>query len=75
MKAKSKATTLKPPPKATTTIKDCQFYGVKWDSTAVEVVQTVADGLLTNAKALDKLIDVFKAQHVQIECMIKVQED
>jgi hypothetical protein len=66
MKAKSKATT---------TIKDCQFYGVKWDSTAVEVVQTVADGLLANAKALDKLIDVFKAQHVQIECLIKVQGD
>jgi hypothetical protein len=64
MKAKSQATT---------TVQNCQFYGVKWDAAATEAVQTVADGLLANAKALDKLIDVFKAQHVEIECMLKVQ--
>jgi hypothetical protein len=63
---------MKTKPPAQTTLKDCQFYGVKWDAAATEAVQTVAEGLLANAKALDKLADVFKAQNIQIECMVKI---
>jgi hypothetical protein len=63
---------MKAKPQAPTTVQNCQFYGVKWDAAATEAVQTVADGLLANAKAFDKLIDVFKSQNVQIDCMLKI---
>ena len=62
----------KTPEQPTTTLKDCNFYGVKWDAAATEAVQTVADGLLANARAMDKLIDVFKAQNVQINNLLTI---
>jgi len=50
----------------------CNLYGVHWDAAATKAVQTIADGLLANAKAMDKLIDVFKAQNVQINGMLHI---
>ena len=55
----------------TTNLEHCN-YGVHWDAAATEAVQTVAEGLLANAKAMDKLIDVFKAQNVQINNMLHI---
>ena len=54
------------------TLEHCDFYGVHWDAAATQAVQTVADGLLANAKAMDKLIDVFKAQNVQINNLLTI---
>ena len=62
----------KTPEQPTTTLTGCTFYGVKWDAAATEAVQTVADGLLANARAMDKLIDVFKAQNVEIKGMLHI---
>ena len=67
----------KPAPQvpATTQIQDCQFYGVKWDATAVQAIQTIAEGLVENAKGLGALAAVLKSQNVQIDCLIKVGGD
>ena len=56
----------------TTVFSGNQIYGVKWDAQAVEALQTAAEGLLVNARAFEKMMDVFKAQHIEIECLVKV---
>lgn len=56
-----------------TRIENSQFYGVRWDAQAIAAVQTVADGLVANAQALGKLAEVFKAQNINIECLVKVE--
>lgn len=56
-----------------TRISDSTFTGVHWDSTAVSAIQTVADGLLENAKALGELATVFRSQNIQIECFLKIE--
>ena len=66
----AKKSTVKPAP--VTAITGCNFYGVKWDAAATQAVQTIADGLLANAKAMDKLIDVFKAQNVEINNLLTI---
>ena len=48
-----------------TTVHDCQFYGIKWDKEATEAVALVA-------KALLNLTELFNAQQINIECMLKV---
>lgn len=50
----------------------CTFTGVHWDATAVNTIQTVAEGLVENAKALHSLVQLFKSQNIQIETMIKI---
>jgi hypothetical protein len=54
------------------TVTGCTFNGVHWDAQAIGTIQTVADGLLTNTKALHALIDVFKSQNIQIKSMLSM---
>ena len=49
----------------TTKIKNCTFYGVKWDESAIKTVQTVAD-------ALFNLTELFKNQGIEIECLLNI---
>jgi len=60
-------------------IEGCNFVGVKWDEAAIDAVDTVALGLVENAKAirenalaLNKLACVLLASNVHIETMIRV---
>lgn len=53
-------------------IRDCNFYGVKWEASAVKAVQTIADSLLEQARACTNLIEVFRASNVQIDAMVKI---
>ena len=70
MKKTKKKTTKKPT--VGTAIKDVTCIGVQWDATAVGAVQTIADGLVENARALGKLAEVLKSSHVKIDSMIRV---
>ena len=54
------------------TVSNCQFYGVKWDATSVAVVQTIADGLVENAKGLNKLAEVLKSQNVVVNGLLTI---
>ncbi len=54
------------------TISNNTFTGVQWDEKATAAVQIVAEGLLVNAQALRNLTEVFHAQNITIECMLKV---
>lgn len=47
-------------------ITGCSFTGVHWDAKATETVQTVA-------KALLNLTELFRAQHIQIDSMVKFE--
>lgn len=55
-----------------TTVQNCVFQGVVWDAKAVATIQTVADGFLETSKGLSKLVDVFKAQNITIDAMLKI---
>ena len=57
------------------TIKDCVFNGVTYDSKACEAIQVVAEGLLANAHGLATLAQVFIAQKVQIDSLLKIGND
>ena len=48
-----------------TIIKDCVFTGVKENPNSIEVVTLVA-------KALLNFTELFRAQNIQIECLLKV---
>ena len=47
-------------------IKNCEFYGVKWDDKAIEAVNNIAKSILN-------LTELFKAQNITIETMLKVE--
>lgn len=65
---KTKTIKKEPIRKPTTTIKDCTFNGVVWDSQATEAVNTVA-------KALLNLSELFKSQNIKIESLISIKND
>ena len=54
-------------PKPQTTIKDCTFYGVRWDAQALDSIQLVAQALLN-------LTTLFRSQEIHIDAMIKVDQ-
>jgi hypothetical protein len=54
------------------TISNCQFTGVHYDAKAVEAINTIATGLVENAKALGKLAEVLKASNITIESLVKI---
>jgi len=56
-----------------TEISHCNFTGVQFDAAAVNAVQTIATGLIENAKGLGKLAEVLKASNVNIETMMKIE--
>jgi hypothetical protein len=58
----------------TTTVKNSTFQGVVYDAKAVDAIETIADGLLENAKALGKLAEVLKSSNVEIECLLKLEQ-
>lgn len=53
-------------------VSNSNFIGVQYDAKAVNAIETIADGLLENAKALGKLAEVLKASNVTVESMIKI---
>lgn len=53
-------------------ITGCNFVGVQFDARAVDAVQTIAEGLVTNAEALKQLAYVLKASHVHIESLLRI---
>ena len=59
-----KVTTEKEPK---TVIQNCNFTGVKWDSQAIEAVNTVA-------KALLNLTKLFESQNIHIETLLTVAD-
>jgi len=68
---------VKPEPPVTS-ISNCEFYGVKWDADAMGTVALLAqalvanaDAIRTNADAVTRLADMFKAGNVNIEAMVR----
>lgn len=55
------------------TISDCKFVGVMFDAKAVGAIDTIASGLVENAKALGVLARVLNASNVNIETMLEVK--
>lgn len=54
------------------TVENCSFTGVQFDAKAVDAIQTIAEGLLENAKSLGKLSEVLRAGNVHIDAMVKI---
>lgn len=53
-------------------ISHCNFVGVQFDAKAVDAINTIATGLVENAKALGKLAEVLKASNVEISAMVRI---
>ncbi len=47
------------------TVQHCQFYGVKWDEPALEVLASVA-------RSLENLTVLFKSQNVEIKTLLNI---
>ena len=58
----------------TTTVENSTFQGVVYDAKAVNAIDTIATGLVENAKALGKLAEVLKASNVEVECLLKLEQ-
>ena len=54
------------------TITGCNFVGVQYDAKAVNAIETIAAGLVENAKALGSLAQIFKASNVEIAAMLRI---
>ena len=54
------------------TITGCNFVGVQYDAKAVNAIETIANGLVENAKALGALAQVLKASNVEIGAMLRI---
>lgn len=55
-----------------THIDGCSFVGVQYDAKAVNAIETIALGLVENAKALGALAQVLKASNVEVQAMLKI---
>ena len=53
-------------------VSNCEFNAVKWDENAVSAVETIATGLVENAKALGVLAEVLKASNVHIDTLVHI---
>ena len=53
-------------------ISGCNFVGVQYDAKAVGAIETIAVGLVENAKALGALAQVLKASNVEIAAMLRI---
>jgi hypothetical protein len=54
--------------KPQTVISNNTFVGVQWDGKSIEAIQTVAEALLNLTK-------VFRSQHIEIDAMLKINND
>ena len=54
------------------TVSHCNFIGVQYDAKAVDVIATIAQGLVENAQALGHLAQVLKASNVTIDALVRV---
>ena len=57
---------------ATKIISGCEFVGAKYDAKAVGAIETIAEGLVENAKALGSLASVLRHSNVTVESMLKI---
>lgn len=53
-------------------IRDCSFVGVQYDAKAVNAIETIAQGLVENAKALGALAQILRASNVEIQAMVRM---
>lgn len=53
-------------------IEHCNFIGVQYDARAVNAIETIATGLLENARALGALAQVLKASNVEIQALLRM---
>lgn len=53
-------------------LENCQLTGVHYDAKAVNAIDTIAQGLVENAKALGTLAKVLNASHVKIDTLIRI---
>ena len=53
-------------------ISNCSFTGVHFDPKIVNTIETIAQGLVENAKALGALASVLKASNVHIDSLMQV---
>lgn len=53
-------------------ISDCSFVGVQYDAKAVDAIETIAQGLVENAKALGALAQILRASNVEIQAMLRM---
>lgn len=49
--------------------------GVQWDAQATYAVSTVAEALLENARALNRLVTVFTTSNVKINSLVHLGSD
>jgi len=61
--------------KPSVTISNNTFTGVHWDKQAVEAVKMVAEALIINSKAIVNMTNLFHAQNITIESMLKVNSE
>ena len=57
------------------TVSNCKFVGVEFNEDATDCIQTIAVALRENAKALGQLAETLNSNHINIECMIRVEPD
>ena len=55
------------------TIQNNEFVGVKFTEPASQAIQTLAEALLENARAIGRLADVFKANNITVESLLKLE--
>ncbi len=55
-------------------VQNCTLVGVQYDAKAVSAVQTIAEGLVENAKALGSLAEVLKASNVEIDTLLRLAD-
>ena len=65
----TKTTQTQPTPVA---VSNCTFIGVQFDAKAIDAIETIADGLVENAKALGALAQVLKASNVEVQAMLRI---
>jgi len=53
-------------------IENCSFVGVQYDAKAVSAIETIATGLVENAKALGALAAILKASNVELQSFIRI---
>jgi hypothetical protein len=55
-------------------IQNCNFTGIDWESDALQAVQTTINALQTVANSLCNLTEFFRSQHINIECLLKIDQ-
>jgi len=60
-----------------TRIENCNMTGVKinFDEDGIGVLETAAEALLENAKALSRMMEIFTGSSIKIDALMKINPD